>query len=127
MAAVAPVLDLDWILRTTGVPTSAGHIASRWADALRAEDCRACLGTEFVIAGDAGRAVARLTEVVDGPAGERVTQYSLLFTSDTRLDEGTYRFSHAELGSTDLFIVPVVGRGGAPSGYQACVSRMERA
>ena len=51
----------------------------------------------------------QLIEVGDGRSTEQFEQFSVLFTGpkEPLLNQGTYRFEHAAMGSFDLFIVPI--------------------
>jgi hypothetical protein len=84
------------------------------------------IGRTFRLAGPTGSATAELTEVGDlrgAPAGE-AERFSLLFrsTGGASLPQHTYAVSNRQLGSLDLFVVPV-DRGARGQTYQAIVNR----
>jgi hypothetical protein len=93
--------------------------------ALSVDRVRATVGSEFLIDRGTTKVRARLAEVVDGHSSDRVSQHSLIFTTDAAFDDGTYRFTHAELGAFELFVVSIGARGEAVARYQVCLSRVE--
>lgn len=75
-----------------------------------------------------GEAIAvRLVEVKTLRAPPGYEQFSALFVGPQSpvLAQGTYRFTNAQLGELDLFMVPV-GRALAGVEYEVCVSRDAR-
>lgn len=71
------------------------------------------VGTEFLAAGGIGDPLAlRLSEVNAGtaqPNAPRVEPFSLVFTGPAApiLDQEIHRLEHDELGSLDIFLVPI--------------------
>ncbi len=66
----------------------------------------------------------KLTEVCEGRSTERFDQFSVLFTGPKEpiLEQSTYRTEHAEMGSFELFIVPIQSDDGGTV-YEAVFSR----
>jgi hypothetical protein len=76
-----------------------------------------CLGTRFLVHVDEGRTVQlELTQVKELPPAERAKEFNLreepfalLFKSpdNESLEQRLYKFEHEQLGTLDIFIVPV--------------------
>ena len=65
----------------------------------------------------------RLLEIKTRPAPPGYEQFSALFIGPTApiMPQGNYRFTHAKLGETALFMVPV-GRASQGMQYEVCIS-----
>jgi hypothetical protein len=81
---------------------------------LTAEDFRAVQGSRFRLTGGSPpesveTELAEITEHVAGVPGPFRTPFSILFHGPLQpvLPQGTYRVEHEQLGTLDLFIVPV--------------------
>jgi hypothetical protein len=77
------------------------------------------VGTSFRI--DGSTDVLRLLDVSEPPRHGRIEQFSLVFASDTPIDDGIHTLVHPALGRQDLF-VSRIGATGAER-YEACFTR----
>ncbi len=103
----------------------------RALETLTAEDFRGQQGTRFLLTDGAGVSypaeLAAVTESAAGAAGASRTPFSVLFQGPLTpvLPQGIYRIEHDQLGSLELFIVPVgpvppsPGQAPATMGYEA--------
>ena len=73
-----------------------------------AADFRPFVDTAFEVRTLEGAATLTLAEVNEHAAtdGGR-TPFSLVFSSGAELDQGTYALQHSDLGSLEIFIVPM--------------------
>ncbi len=68
------------------------------------------LNTQFQVQGNAARALTlELIEVSEVRASGDYESFSIVFRGppDTFLPQGMYRLHHAEIGTFDLFVVPI--------------------
>jgi hypothetical protein len=88
----------------------------------------AALDTEFHVrplaAGDGAPLALRLVEVKTLPAPPGYEQFSALFAGPAEpiWAQGTYRFTHPQMGDVALFMVPLGPMAGAAR-YEVCISR----
>ena len=70
---------------------------------------------------------AELVQVDEGGSSNEVEHFSLLFTgpAEPRLGQQTYGIEHPEMGSFDLFLVPV-GADENRTSYEAVFNRLHR-
>jgi hypothetical protein len=88
-------------------------------------------GTGFRVRVGSAEELLQLAQVTPGPStpagakGPHYENFSLIFhgTGSRLIPQGTYAFSHEQLGAFDLFIVPV-GREGEVILYQAVFNRL---
>ena len=67
-------------------------------------------GSTFQVADDAGGVVElKLTEVSERKVSPRLEQFAIVFQGprDTFLGQGMRTFNHEEMGTFDLFLVPI--------------------
>lgn len=81
------------------------------------------VGNEFRLLADGETIQARLAEVTIGGRGLHRDQFSLLFRVPlgVGLPQGIYRIDHDEMGSLDLFLVPLGPDAEGPR-YEAAFS-----
>lgn len=82
--------------------------------------------TNFRVRLDDAHAVdVRLQTATDAGSTPRQEQFSLLFTGplDLFLPQGIYRLEHDQLGTIDLFLVPI-GKDGDGYQYEAVFNRL---
>jgi len=85
-----------------------------------------CLNTQFQIQDDAAHALAlELIEVSETRAHAHNEAFSIVFRGprETFLPQNTYRLHHDEIGTFDLFIVPI-GQDQRGFYYQAVFNRL---
>lgn len=85
-----------------------------------------CHGSQFQVHSPVGDAQSlALEEVRQHLLGKKVDAFSVIFRGNAadRLNEGTYRFSHPDLGQFDLFIQPGA-EGQSRTSYGAAFCRL---
>jgi hypothetical protein len=72
-----------------------------------------------------GDLAMRLVEFEEGRASTEYEQFSLIFSADEGAppEQGVYHVEHNEVGSFDLFLVPIAANGGGID-YQAVFNRI---
>jgi hypothetical protein len=73
----------------------------------------------------AGPARLELVEVVESNLSPALDQYSVFFLGPATLGQGTHNLEHDQMGSFDLFLVPV-GAEGDRVRYEAAFSRIRQ-
>ena len=77
---------------------------------LHSQDFQACLNTPFALGDPADGSVSLdLVAVVEGAPSTRLERFSLFFHGPLSpvYPQHLYRLEHAQLGSLDIFLVPV--------------------
>ena len=95
-------------------------LARLWA--LRAEDFRPHLRSEFRIAAGGEPVVLRLAEVYaypSQPGAPRELPFGIVFAGPHGLDQRIHRLEHAEMGDLDLFLVPIRPAPDGSARYEA--------
>jgi hypothetical protein len=86
------------------------------------------LGTKFRVYGGEDTSVElELVEAVDRGSNAKQERFALLFRGplDVGVGQGTYKVAHDELGSFELFIVPI-GVNESGREYEAVFNRLSR-
>lgn len=134
-AALGQRMDVgSWIGALTG--SSGGAAVDETIDAVppaggfllreaRVHHFRPHVHTAFTVgSGESAPARLVLADVVDGPSGGGIEQFSLLFHGPATgsLSPATYPFQHPVLGAFDLSIAPVGRPSASRTVYEACFS-----
>ncbi len=79
------------------------------------------VGSTFVVDSESSSLELVLDRLEDGPSTPGFEQYALHFLgpADPLLAQRSFRLNHEEMGSLDIFLVPI-GQVGGRIEYQAC-------
>jgi hypothetical protein len=94
-------------------------------DALSYEELAARVGTKFTVTDAPAPLELEFVEITERRATPQQEYFSLIFRGERSfvLPQKIYRLEHAELGASDLFLVPVAANG-ETADYEAAFNRL---